>query len=544
VVDATGDNGGRLRPAPVAYLRAVSGPAAGLTLQIDDELLVGRTAPGLERLAEDPELSRRHASISRDEDGRLVIKDLGSRNGTTVNGLRVERQPLTAGDRIRVGATTFELVQGAPRSELYDDEVIRPWYEHAMKELAAGAALLDVHGHVGFNDPDGFVFSGAQLVATLTAAEARGVVMPMHEPDGYPPANDRILGEAEAADGRLYAFCRVDPKKDAVAEARRCVDAGARGIKLHPRAEGFELSDPEIEPLLAFAHERRLPVLVHAGRGIPTLARDAVALAGRFPEARIILAHGAICDLSWIWRVVPDHPNLFIDTAWWHPDDLAALFALVPPGQLLFGSDLPYFTPFMSATMAVRFGLQAGLSHEQLTGILGAQAERLLAGDEPLDLGPAPGPERFAYSILLERLTSVLVIAVGRMLMGRTGYEPLALARLACNIGDDDAPEAPVARSVLALLERQEQFARDNPGDGPPLGTGIRSIMLAACVSRTPDVPLPEVPGLARGLELQAEANAGHRPFEATRLHRVPFVRSDLRHSSAADHLMVDGEGS
>ena len=48
---------------------------------------------------------------------------------------------------------------------------------------------------------------------------------------------------------------------------------------------------------------------------------------------------------------------------------------------------------------------------------------------------------------------------------------------------------------MLALLERQEQFARDNPGDGPPLGTGIRSIMLAACISRTPDVALPDVPG-------------------------------------------------
>jgi hypothetical protein len=544
VVDATGANGGRLRPAPVAYLRAVSGPAAGLNLPIGDELVLGRTAPGLEQLADDAELSRRHASLSRGEKDRLVIEDLGSRNGTLVNGARVERHELVAGDRIRVGATTFELVVGPPRSELYDDELIRPWYEHALHELAAGATLLDVHGHTGFNDPDGFTFSGDQLVATLEAAEARGVVMPMHEPSGYPPANDRVLAEAEAAGGRLAAFCRLDPKRDAVAEARRCIEAGARGIKLHPRAEGFQLSDPEIEPILAVAHERRLPVLVHAGRGIPTLARDAVALAGRFPDARIILAHAAICDLNWIWRVAPDHTNLFIDTAWWHPDDLAALFALIPPGQLLFGSDLPYFTPFMSAAMAVRFGLQAGLSTEQLNGILGAQAERLLAGEEPLDLGPAPGPDRFSYSILLERLTSLLVIAVGRMVMGRTGYEPLALARLACNVGDDDAPEAPIGRNVLALLEGQERFAREHPGDGAPLAPGIRSIMLAACVSRTPDVPLPVLPDFARGDELRAEADAGHRSFEATRLHRVPVVlQPDLRHSSAADHLMIDAEG-
>ena len=93
----------------------------------------------------------------------------------------------------------------------------------------------------------------------------------------------------------------------------------------------------------------------------------------------------------------------------------------------------------------------------------------------------------------------MLVLAVGRMLMGRTGYERLALARLACNVGDDDAPEAAVCRNVLALLEGQERFAREHPGDGPPFAPGIRSIMLAATISRTPDVPLPSLPDFAKG---------------------------------------------
>jgi predicted TIM-barrel fold metal-dependent hydrolase len=525
-------------------LRATAGPAAGLKLPIDGGLQLGRAAPGFELLAADAELSRNHAEIRRDDDGVLVIEDLGSRNGTWVNGVRVQRHQVVPGDVIRVGETTFELIVGAPPSLLYDDELIRPWYEHALQVLAPGATLVDIHGHTGFNDPDGFTFSSEQLLATLDAAGARGVVMPMHEPDGYPPANDRVIAEAAASGGRLTAFCRLDPKRDAVAEARRCLDAGARGIKLHPRAEGFELWDPEVAPIFALAHERRLPLLIHAGRGIPTLCRDAVALTERYPEARIVLAHAAICDLNWLWREIPRYPNLLIDTAWWHPVDLAALFALVPPGQLVFGSDLPYFTPFMSATMAVRFGLQVGLSQEQLAGILGLQGERLLEGGEPLDLGPAPGPARLGQSVLLERLTSVLVLAVGRMLMGRTGYEPLALARLACNVGDDEAPEAPVCRNILALLEGQERFAREHPGDGPPLAPGIRSIMLAATISRTPDVPLPPLPAFARGDELRAEAQAGHRSFEATKLHRVvvPSVPPDLRHSSAADLLMVDTE--
>jgi predicted TIM-barrel fold metal-dependent hydrolase len=41
---------------------------------------------------------------------------------------------------------------------------------------------------------------------------------------------------------------------------------------------------------------------------------------------------------------VPDQPNLFFDTAWMVPADLLALFALVPPGRILYGSDAPYMT--------------------------------------------------------------------------------------------------------------------------------------------------------------------------------------------------------
>src|SRR4051812_33966899 len=410
--------------------------------------------------------------------------------------------------------------EGAPRSDLYDDEEIRPWYEHALS-LVPGAELFDIHGHTGFNDPDGFSFSGEELARTLAAANARGVVIPLHEPDGYPRANDRVLAEAEASDGRLFAFCRVDPKVDPVAEAARCLDAGARGIKLHPRAEGFELSEPGVDAIFSFAHERRLPILIHAGRGIPTLGHDAVALTARYPDARVILAHAAICDLNWIWRDAARYPNLFFDAAWWHPEDLAALFALIPPGQLVFGSDLPYFTPFMSATMTVRFGLQVGLTADQVATILGGQAERLLAGEDPIDLGPAPGPGRLGYNILLGRLSSVLTLAIGRMLMGRTGYEPLSLARLACDVGEAESAEAQVAKNVLELLHRQERFVKANPGNGPPLGTGIRTVMLAACIARTPDVPLPDMPHLDEHHELRKAAKTGHRPYHKTGLTHV-----------------------
>src|SRR5437763_185803 len=182
------------------------------------------------------------------------------------------------------------------------DDLIRPWRE-ALDDLVPGLNLFDAHTHTGSNDPDGLRQSVEELLDALDRAGVGGAaVFTMHEPDGYSAANDRVLAEAAASEGRLVPFCRLDPHDEPAREAERCLDAGARGIKLHPRAENFRLEEPDTEPIFAVAHERRVPVIVHAGRGIPALGRDALDLCERFPNARIILAHAAICDLSWIWR--------------------------------------------------------------------------------------------------------------------------------------------------------------------------------------------------------------------------------------------------
>ena len=58
----------------------------------------------------DPNVSRRHAEIRRVGDA-VVVTDLGSTNGTRVNGIPVREQHLASGDEITVGSTTlvFEL---------------------------------------------------------------------------------------------------------------------------------------------------------------------------------------------------------------------------------------------------------------------------------------------------------------------------------------------------------------------------------------------------------------------------------------------------
>src|SRR5687768_8780535 len=96
------------------FIRVTGGTAAGAEIPLDDELLIGRSASGDGSLGGDTELSREHASIKR-ADGELLIEDLGSTNGTFVNGERITAPtPIQPGDKISVGASTVEVAGTLP----------------------------------------------------------------------------------------------------------------------------------------------------------------------------------------------------------------------------------------------------------------------------------------------------------------------------------------------------------------------------------------------------------------------------------------------
>jgi serine protease Do len=95
-----GGNGGP-RPALVG----VAGPLAGQRFEIDDTLVVGRENGDL--VIEDAQVSRLHAEFEL-TDGDLVVADLGSSNGTDVNGRRCEEATVLAdGDRVQIGETVL-----------------------------------------------------------------------------------------------------------------------------------------------------------------------------------------------------------------------------------------------------------------------------------------------------------------------------------------------------------------------------------------------------------------------------------------------------
>jgi len=93
----------------MARLRVVSGPAAGQTVDIEEELVIGREDTDL--AIDDVELSRRHAVVRRHAN-RLQVEDLGSTNGTFVDGNRIAEPTLLGGGaEIKIG-TTVLVVEG------------------------------------------------------------------------------------------------------------------------------------------------------------------------------------------------------------------------------------------------------------------------------------------------------------------------------------------------------------------------------------------------------------------------------------------------
>jgi pSer/pThr/pTyr-binding forkhead associated (FHA) protein len=138
----SGEAGASLR------LRVTAGSALGNEIQVRDELLIGRHASEQGRLGDDIEISRRHARISRTPSGQYAIEDLGSTNGTLVNGRRISApEPLAVGDTIEVGCTTLVVQVTMPpapaatdtpvRSRPVDDDADEPTEDRAGRPSVA-----------------------------------------------------------------------------------------------------------------------------------------------------------------------------------------------------------------------------------------------------------------------------------------------------------------------------------------------------------------------------------------------------------------------
>lgn len=101
------------RPPPqMAWLVIRSGPRAGKEFRLAEVTNLGRDATQNDIAIDDSAISRQHARIKL-EDGKFVLYDLASANGTTVNGQKILKHELVNGDQVTIGETQFAFMQVA-----------------------------------------------------------------------------------------------------------------------------------------------------------------------------------------------------------------------------------------------------------------------------------------------------------------------------------------------------------------------------------------------------------------------------------------------
>jgi predicted TIM-barrel fold metal-dependent hydrolase len=359
-------------------------------------------------------------------------------------------------------------------------EALAPFLAETARLRPADAEVIDAHTHLGL-DEDGRSLTLEQLLGQLDMAEARrACVFPLHDPErrpAYSLPNDRVLAWASESEGRLVPFCRLDPSEGPLAECERSLSAGAKGIKLHPRAQDFVFDGGDLDDVFKLAEEAHVPVLIHAGRGLPPLADGLADLALRHPGAALILAHGAICDQGILATRLAEHPAVLYDISCFFPLDVIELFARVPAERIVFASDPPYGLPATTLYMALRVARHAGLDEATTRLVLGGTMAALIDGHElPAVTAPRRGP----------------TITVSGRLMRAYGYASLVGPALFTG----------VIEQAVAMLEMAIAATRDpDPGeDGEALETVGRALRAAGVVAAEED-------GIRAAIDLVYRAN-------------------------------------
>jgi predicted TIM-barrel fold metal-dependent hydrolase len=356
-------------------------------------------------------------------------------------------------------------------------------YEAELRaEIPKDACLFDVHTHLG-DDIDGMRGRYDELTSMLDRYGFAGAfVFCLDEPDREPAfcvPNDRTLAHALRSGGRLIPFVRLDLTTNPLEEARRALDLGARGIKLHPRAQAFALDDERLEPIFALALERSVPILIHGGRGLPPIAEDLERLVRRHEGVRLIVAHAGIADMAGLAGRLGGIPGVFFDTSVWSAVDLLDLYRQVPPEQVVYASDYPYGRQPNSLLLSVRTARLAGFDDHQLRGMLG-ETGRAIAHSEPVPPLTEPrGATSLVQPLTFARIHQYISMSVPMLWTRQT--DAIGALGLALNASRERDGHEEASERIEELLATADQLWREGgelPSDEDRVAAVRRAIQL------------------------------------------------------------------
>jgi predicted TIM-barrel fold metal-dependent hydrolase len=370
--------------------------------------------------------------------------------------------------------------------------IVRSYDEFLASEIPDGALLFDAHTHLG-DDIDGTHGRYDDLIAILDRHGISGAfVFCMDEHDREPAfcaPNDRTLEHARRSGGKLVPFVRLDLAEGPIEEARRCLDLGARGIKLHPRAQRFSLDDERLEPVFALAAERGVPILIHGGRGLPPIAEHLERLVRRCDGVQLIVAHAGIADMAGLAGRLGGIPGVFFDTSVWSAVDLLDLYRQVSPEQIVYASDFPYGRQPNSLLMVIRSARLAGFDDRQLRLMLGENARRIVDGEPPQPLTMPKGGSSLVQPLTFARIHQYISMAVPMLwVRQRDAIGALGLAVNAAHERDGHEEEAWRIEELLVTAGELWREAVELPSDEDRISvtrTAIQLVNLADTIAVT-----------------------------------------------------------
>src|SRR5436305_10920722 len=343
-------------------------------------------------------------------------------------------------------------------------QVAATWDERVRADLPADLEIFDAHTHLG-TDIDGMIGRYEELIGAMDRyGISRAFMFCLDEParhPGFRAGNDRTLEFAARSEGRLIPFVRLALDEGPIEEARRCLDLGARGIKLQPRAQKFLLNDERLAPVFKLAAERSVPILIHGGRGLPPIADHLRRLVDSNPGAQLIIAHAGIADLGALAAAFGGTAGVYFDTSVWSPIDLLSLYHLVSPEQVVYASDYPYGQQPSSLLIALRTATLAGFGDAELRAMLSGTANRIADGEPPLEPSEPIGSTTFSQPMAFARIHQYLSMATP--LLWTRQADTIGVLGLALNATTDRDRHQEERDRIRELLETARDLWRVLP---------------------------------------------------------------------------------
>lgn len=257
------------------------------------------------------------------------------------------------------------------------------FHVHAFPDKVAAKALPKLSASSGLRPTTDGTLAGAEAYAEANGIDKIVLLNVAETPAQQRKANEWALS---AASERVLPFAALHPlSPDWRAELEKAAERGAKGVKLHPEYQLFDMDDPAVYPLYEQTLKLGMILLFHAGfdpafpdsrRGYPDRAAKVVR---DFAGGKIVLAHMGNClSAEETERHLAGLP-VYMDVSMCHagidPARAGAFMRAHGERYFLFGSD----TPWGGYEETVNWLDRTGLSEEAKSAVMGENAARLLS---------------------------------------------------------------------------------------------------------------------------------------------------------------------